>query len=44
MILHTKFGLILKTPWPDEKNIFKIRKNPQFAKFPKFRMKTQFFP
>ena len=43
MILHIKFGLILTTSWPGEtKIIFKIRKISQFAKFAKFRMKTQF--
>ena len=45
VIPNTEFGLIWATPWPDEKpTIFKILKNSQFAKFPKFRMKTQLFP
>ena len=44
VILNTEFGLIWTTPWPDEKEFFKILKNSQFAKFAKFRMKTQLFP
>ena len=45
MILNTEFDLIWTTPWPAEKEFFfKILKNPQFAKFAKFRMKTQLFP
>ena len=43
VILHTAFGLIWTTPWPAEKKI-KILKISQFAKFAKFRMKTQLFP
>ena len=43
MILHNAFGLMWTTPWPTEKKI-KILKNSQFAKFAKFRMKTQLFP
>ena len=43
MILHTAFGLMWTTPWPAEKKN-KILKNSQFAKFAKFRMKTQLFP
>ena len=42
VILNTDFGLIWTTRWPDEKKI-KILKNSQFAKFAKFRMKTQLF-
>ena len=43
LILNTEFGLIWTTPWPAEKK-FKIFKISHFAKFPKFRMKTQLFP
>ena len=43
MILNTDFGLIWTTRWHDEKKN-KILKNSQFAKFAKFRMKTQLFP
>ena len=45
VILHTGFGLIWTTPWPDENGFLnKILKNSQFAKFAKFRIKTHFFP
>ena len=40
VILHTAFGLIWTTPLPDEKNLFL---NSFFAKFAKFRTKSQFF-
>ena len=43
-ILNTEFGLIWTAPWPNEKKFSKILKNSQFAKFAKFRMKTQLFP
>ena len=48
-ILHTAFGLIWTTPWPDEKekkNFLRILNNSQFAKFANLQIfvwKTFFF-
>ena len=39
-ILHTKFGLIWRTSWPDKNTYFK---NSFFEKFKKFRMKYELF-
>ena len=34
MILHTEFGLIWTTPWPDEKDLFLKFANREIRKFP----------
>ena len=41
LILHTEYGLICTTPWPDEKDLFL---KFLFREIQNFRVKTNFFP